>query len=275
MTEYWPWLVLAGLGAFHGMNPAMGWLFAVALGLHRDSRVILVQALPAIALGHAMSIMIVAGAVVLAGVAISGHALLAGSGFLLIGWAIYHQLYGHRHRVRFGMQTGLAGLALWSFLMATAHGAGLMVLPALIPLCLSRDPLGDIAMDGSVGIALAAVTVAYGRAARRHGHHRHRGSRMARTGRSEECVDQLRRDLDRRPCRYWRFAAAIVGSGLTVVADLLVEERAGGRALRQLQLERDRANAAGAFAAHQQAFVLAGAADRARAGSRPRRNRPR
>ena len=103
--------------------------------------------------------MIVAGAVVLAGVAISGHALLAGSGFLLIGWAIYHQLYGHRHRVRFGMQTGLAGLALWSFLMATAHGAGLMVLPALIPLCLSSDPLGDIAMDGSVGIALAAVTV--------------------------------------------------------------------------------------------------------------------
>lgn len=159
MTEYWPWLVLAGLGAFHGVNPAMGWLFAVALGLHRDSRVILVQALPAIALGHAMSIVMVAGAVVIAGVAVSGHALFAGSGLLLIGWAIYHQLYGHRHRVRVGMQTGLAGLALWSFLMATAHGAGLMVLPALIPLCVSSGPLGDIASGGSVGVALAAVTV--------------------------------------------------------------------------------------------------------------------
>jgi hypothetical protein len=159
VSEYWPWLVLAGLGAFHGVNPAMGWLFAVALGLHRDSRVILVQALPAIALGHAMSIVMVAGLVVLAGVAVSGHVLLMGSGLLLIGWAIYHQLYGHRHRVRFGMQTGLAGLILWSFLMATAHGAGLMVLPALIPLCLSSDPLGNIAADGSVGIALAAVTV--------------------------------------------------------------------------------------------------------------------
>src|SRR5688572_22259484 len=157
VSEYWPWLVLAGLGAFHGLNPAMGWLFAVALGLHRDSRVILVQVLPAIALGHAVSVMVVAGLVVVAGVVISGYALLAGSGLLLVGWAIYHQFYGHRHRVRFGMQTGLAGLALWSFLMATAHGAGLMVLPALIPLCLSSDPLGDVAADGSVGIALAEV----------------------------------------------------------------------------------------------------------------------
>jgi hypothetical protein len=85
--------------------------------------------------------------------------LLVGSGILLIGWAIYHQLYGHRHRVRFGMQTGLAGLTLWSFLMATAHGAGLMVLPALIPLCLSDDLFGGVARGGSVGIALAAVTV--------------------------------------------------------------------------------------------------------------------
>lgn len=159
MSEYWPWLVLAGLGAFHGLNPAMGWLFAVALGLHRDSRVIIVQALPAIALGHAASIAIVAGAVVLTGIAIKAHALLAGGGILLIGWAIYHQLYGHRHRVRVGMRTGLAGLALWSFLMATAHGAGLMVLPALIPLCLGDSPLGEIAAERSVGTVLAAVGI--------------------------------------------------------------------------------------------------------------------
>ena len=159
MSEYWPWLVLAGLGAFHGLNPAMGWLFAVALGLHRNSRVVIVRALPAIAFGHAFSIAIVAGAVVLAGIAIRAHVLLAGSGILLIAWAIYHQLYGHRHRVRIGMRTGLAGLALWSFLMATAHGAGLMILPALIPLCLADSPLGEIAAEGSVGIMLAAVGI--------------------------------------------------------------------------------------------------------------------
>ncbi|HET6160368.1 MAG TPA: hypothetical protein VFE34_18635 [Dongiaceae bacterium] len=159
MSDYWPWLVLAGLGAFHGLNPAMGWLFAVALGLHRNSRIVIVEALPAIAMGHAVSIALVAGTVVLAGIAIEAHALLAGSGILLIGWAIFHQLYGHRQRVRIGMRTGLAGLALWSFLMATAHGAGLMVLPALIPLCLANSPLGEIAAQGSVGITLAAVGI--------------------------------------------------------------------------------------------------------------------
>ena len=159
MSEYWPWLVLAGLGAFHGLNPAMGWLFAVALALHRNSGVIIVRALPAIALGHAASIVLVAGAVLLAGIALQAHALLAVSGILLIGWAIYHQLYGHRHRVRIGMRTGLAGLALWSFLMATAHGAGLMALPALIPLCLADSPLGGIAAKESAVTALAAVGV--------------------------------------------------------------------------------------------------------------------
>jgi hypothetical protein len=159
VSEYWPWLVLAGLGAFHGLNPAMGWLFAVALALHRNSGVIIVRALPAIALGHAASIVLVAGAVVLAGIALQAHALLAVSGILLIGWAIYHQLYGHRHRVRIGMRTGLAGLALWSFLMATAHGAGLMALPALIPLCLADSPLGGIAAKESAVTALAAVGV--------------------------------------------------------------------------------------------------------------------
>lgn len=159
MKEYWPWLVLAGLGAFHGLNPAMGWLFAVALGLHRNSGVILVKALPVIAIAHAASIAIVAGAVVLTGIAIRSQALLAGSGILLVGWAMYHQLYGHRHRVRIGMRTGLAGLALWSFLMATAHGAGVMVLPALIPLCLADSPLGTIAAEGSIGLTLAAVGI--------------------------------------------------------------------------------------------------------------------
>ncbi len=159
MSEFWPWLVLAGLGGFHGLNPAMGWLFAVALGLHRNSRSVVLQALPAIALGHAVSIAIVAGAVVLAGVAISLRSLLAGTGLLLIAWAVYHQLYGHRQRVRVGMRTGLAGLVIWSFLMATAHGAGLMLLPALIPLCLANSPLGDIAAEGSIESTLAAVAV--------------------------------------------------------------------------------------------------------------------
>ena len=57
--DAWPWLALAGLGAFHGLNPAMGWLFAVALGLHRQSRRIVWLSLLPIALGHAVSVAIV------------------------------------------------------------------------------------------------------------------------------------------------------------------------------------------------------------------------
>jgi hypothetical protein len=159
MTQLWPWLMLAGLGAFHGLNPAMGWLFAVALGLHRNSRATVFWALPPIALGHALSIAIVAGAVVVAGVMVSQRLVLAGAGLLLIGWAIYHHIYGHRHRVRVGMRTGQIGLVLWSFLMATAHGAGLMLLPALFQLCLAPSPAQGIAASGSVAMTLAAVSV--------------------------------------------------------------------------------------------------------------------
>jgi hypothetical protein len=151
--------MLAGLGAFHGLNPAMGWLFAVALGLHRNSRATVFWALPPIALGHALSIAIVAGAVVFAGVMVSQRLVLAGAGLLLIGWAVYHQVYGHRHRVRVGMRTGQIGLVLWSFLMATAHGAGLMLLPALFQLCLAPSQAQGIIPAGSLGMTLAAVGV--------------------------------------------------------------------------------------------------------------------
>ena len=157
MNELWPWLLLAGLGAFHGLNPAMGWLFAVALGLHRGSQAAVLWALPPIAIGHMLSIGIVAGAVVASGVLIEGRWVYPAAGVLLIGWAAYNHLYSHRHRVRVGMTAGFGGLLLWSFLMATAHGAGLMLLPAIMPLCLSAAPIPDAA--GSVGITLAAIGV--------------------------------------------------------------------------------------------------------------------
>src|SRR5882724_5350428 len=139
-SEFWPWLALAGLGAFHGLNPAMGWLFAVALGLHRHNRrLVWLSPLP-IAFGHALSIAVVAGAMLLAGFVIDLRAVRIGAGLVLIGWALYHWRYGHRHRMRVGMQAGSAALAVWSFLMATTHGAGLMLWPVLMPLCLSAAP---------------------------------------------------------------------------------------------------------------------------------------
>jgi hypothetical protein len=131
MASLSPWLVLAGLGGFHGLNPAMGWLFAVGLGLHRKSRKIVLLSLIPIAIGHTVSIVVVAIAVVTLGLVVDQRLLEMAAGTVLIGWAVYHVAYGHRHRVRIGMQTGMVGLGFWSLLVATAHGAGLMLVPVL------------------------------------------------------------------------------------------------------------------------------------------------
>jgi hypothetical protein len=162
VTDTWPWLTFAGLGAFHGLNPAMGWLFAVALGLHRQSRTIVAASLIPIAIGHAASIAAVAGLLVIAGTLVPHHVVRIAAGLLLLGWAAYHWRFGHRHRVRFGMQVGLWGLAAWSFLMATAHGAGLMLWPALVHTCLTgvagqSDPVATVA--AGVAIHTLAMTV--------------------------------------------------------------------------------------------------------------------
>jgi hypothetical protein len=159
VSAAWPWLALAGLGAFHGLNPAMGWLFAVALGLHRRSRAVVLSALLPIALGHALAVLAVALAVVFLGIVVDQRALRIAAGALLLGWAAYHTLYGARHRVRFGLQVGMLGLGAWSFVMASAHGAGLMLVPVLIPLCLTASPTQELTAAGSLPIALAAVGV--------------------------------------------------------------------------------------------------------------------
>lgn len=159
MNDLWPWLALVGLGAFHGINPAMGWLFAVALGLHRRSRAVVLGSLVPIALGHALAVALVALAVVALGMAINQQAIRIASGVLLVSWAVYHWLYGSRHRVRVGMRTGMAGLALWSFLMASGHGAGLMLVPVLLPLGRGGSPASHLAASGSLPVLLAAVGV--------------------------------------------------------------------------------------------------------------------
>jgi hypothetical protein len=156
MTDAWPWLTYAGLGAFHGLNPAMGWLFAVALGLHRQSRAIVLGSLVPIAIGHAVSVMLVAGLLAVAGTLIPYNPVRILSGLLLLAWAAYHWRFAHRHRVRFGMRVGLGGLAAWSFLMATAHGAGLMLWPVLMASCISTTSNG-VAFAAPFTTALAGV----------------------------------------------------------------------------------------------------------------------
>src|SRR5262245_8585077 len=154
-----PWLALAALGLFHGINPAMGWLFAVALGLHRHSQNVVLLSLVPIAIGHALAVTAVLVVVLALGLVLHWTILGRVIGLVLIGWAIWHALYGHRRRVRVGMQTGMAGLALWSFLMAGAHGAGLMLIPVVMPLCLAAAPGQELTAGGSMPIALAALAV--------------------------------------------------------------------------------------------------------------------
>ncbi|MEW9534415.1 hypothetical protein [Microbispora sp. NPDC049125] len=142
------------LGAFHGINPAMGWLFAVARGLQERSRDLMLQSLPVIALGHLGSVALVVLAVSATGSVVTGSALAIGSGVLLVGVGLWH-LLSRRHFRWVGMRLTLPQLAAWSFLMSSVHGAGLMLLPVL-----TRVPAGH--PTGHAGHALSGGMVVAG-----------------------------------------------------------------------------------------------------------------
>lgn len=145
-ASIWPWLAVAGAGALHGLNPCSGWALAAACGLGaRDGRAVL-RALGPLALGHALSVGIVAAAVAL-GLAMDRLPLLA-----------LPALAGAIPLLRLRRRRG-AGLALSAFVTATLQGSGLMLLPALLPLCLSASPAREITASGSLLLALAAVGV--------------------------------------------------------------------------------------------------------------------
>ena len=155
-------ITLAALGAFHGLNPGMGWLFAVALGLYAKSRRVALVSLVPIALGHAASVALVLAGALTLGAAIGHDNLARACGALLIGWGVWSAWRGHRGRPTVGMRTGLAGLALWSFVMSSAHGAGLMLVPALLPLCTGRMTgssfeAGALALTVHTGAMLAVI----------------------------------------------------------------------------------------------------------------------
>jgi hypothetical protein len=131
MNEVWPWLILFGLGVYHGINPGMGWLFAVALGMQEKSRRAVISAILPIALGHALSIAFVVALLWLAGASLPGKYLRYGAAAILFGFGLY-RLVRSRHLKWVGMRVGFRDLTLWSFLMASTHGAGLMLVPLLL-----------------------------------------------------------------------------------------------------------------------------------------------
>jgi hypothetical protein len=131
VAAVWPWLVLLLLGAFHGINPGMGWLFAVALGLQEQRRQAVFRALLPIALGHAASIAVVVLVMGLIQIVLPEVILHRLSAVALCAFGLYRLLRA-RHPRWVGMRVDFKDLTLWSFLMASAHGAGLMLVPVLL-----------------------------------------------------------------------------------------------------------------------------------------------
>ena len=125
------WNAMLVLGAYHGINPGMGWLFAVALGMQTGRASAMWRALPPIALGHAISVGVVVALFAGAGVVLPLHLVKVIIAATLVTLGIY-RLWRHRHPRFGGMQVGFRDLTIWSFLMASAHGAGLMVVPFVI-----------------------------------------------------------------------------------------------------------------------------------------------
>ncbi|MDD4932727.1 MAG: hypothetical protein PHO89_04590 [Methylacidiphilaceae bacterium] len=159
MTRLLPWAMALGLGAFHGLNPAMGWLFAVALGYQEGRRRAIFQAVGALVVGHCLA---VGAAVVLfwaVGVWLPWHWVAMGAAVVLAGFGFYWLLRA-RHPRWVGMRVGFWELVLWAFLMASAHGAGLMLLPALGAAGLCGQGSERLAMAEALGVA-AVHSVGY------------------------------------------------------------------------------------------------------------------
>ncbi len=128
----WSYLTLIGLGAYHGLNPAMGWLFAVSQGLQQRDRRALLRSLVPIAIGHEASVLVVFGIALVAGAAVGEAELHVGAAVVLIAFGVFRFVKPRAHFRWTTMRVRPRELGLWSFLMATAHGAGLMVAPVII-----------------------------------------------------------------------------------------------------------------------------------------------
>jgi len=196
----WVWAALFLLGAYHGMNPGMGWLFAVALGMQRHSARVVWGSLVPIAAGHALSIgLVVAGAITL-GVVLPQRSVQMAVALLLLALGLY-RLLRRRHPHWGGMQVGFRDLTFWSFLMATAHGAGLMLLPLLLGMSTIRYVHHDmhlhtLMMSGGPWLGAAAVGTHAG-ISTRYRCHCICGVRKSRVELTANCVGESRSGVGR------------------------------------------------------------------------------
>ncbi|MGI8736972.1 MAG: hypothetical protein ACR2KS_06870 [Candidatus Eremiobacter antarcticus] len=134
LSHGWFWIGIFALGCYHGINPGMGWLFAVALGLQEKSRRTVFQSLPPITLGHLASVFSIVALAAIGRQELSQSTMRYASAVFLVGFGLYRGIRA-RHPRWVGMRVGFWGLALWAFIMSTGHGAGLMLLPFLLGSC--------------------------------------------------------------------------------------------------------------------------------------------
>jgi hypothetical protein len=146
---------LGALGAFHGLNPAMGWLFSVARGMQERSRAVLFRSLPPIAAGHLASVAIVAAVVSATQSVVAAKVVGVVGGGMLVAFGLW-RLLSERHFRWAGMRLSQRQLAGWSFLMSSAHGAGLMLLPVLAGM--PGHDGHQVAAVGATGTPAAALT---------------------------------------------------------------------------------------------------------------------
>jgi hypothetical protein len=158
--DLWPWALMALLGAYHGLNPAMGWLFAVSLGLQDRSRRSVVRALPAIAVGHELSIAIVALLVLGLGLLADPAVLHVAAAVVLVAFGTFRFVKPNAHPRWTRARVNRRELTLWSFLMSSAHGAGLMVAPILIGAGAAEASAHDHALLDAGSASFTAPTAA-------------------------------------------------------------------------------------------------------------------
>jgi hypothetical protein len=158
-AQAWAWATLFLLGAYHGINPAMGWLFAVALGLQKQNGRAVWQSLLPIGTGHVLAIGVVILVAVTAGAVVPVHVMRIAVVVLLVGFGVY-RLASKNHPRFGGMQVGFRDLTIWSFLMACAHGAGLMLLPVLLGMsAMAADHEMHVRAFPGPGVQLLAVAI--------------------------------------------------------------------------------------------------------------------
>jgi hypothetical protein len=202
----WAWPVVLLLGAWHGINPGMGWLFAVALGLQERRGRAVWRALPPLALGHGLAVLAAIAVAAAVGLVVPAAVLKWAVAATLLGFGIW-KLRGGRHPRYGGMRVGAKGLTLWSALMATAHGGGLMLLPVVV---------------GATGSGPGAVEHAHA-----HGHAAHGAALAAGVPDATAAL----------AIAVLHTAAYLLATGLVAV---IVYEKVGLRMLRSAWLNLDR-----------------------------------